>query len=155
VFLVGVNSFTTKDSEGLNFAVSAKDISYFLKNQANGLEALTCNEERVIFEGRNQKNTAFIRQISLQCDDTPDIILVAPDDKREPFVGLVDTKRRGRADGIVFDSKRSGKWNTSVWDTQLDDTFALRGIHPDGKLFPSSYEPRCGKRKPLKDLQCA
>jgi S1-C subfamily serine protease len=36
--IVGVNSFIRKDAEGLNFAVAAKEISYFLRNKANGLE---------------------------------------------------------------------------------------------------------------------
>jgi S1-C subfamily serine protease len=154
--IVGVNSFRATEGEGLNFAVAAKDITYFLKNQADGMEALsTCSEPKTIFEGRNQNNTASIRRISTQCDDTGDITFVAPDDKTQPFVALVDLKRRGKPEGIVFDLKRSGtRWDTSVWDSQLDDTFALKGIHPDGKLMPSSFVPRCGTRKPLPDLKC-
>jgi hypothetical protein len=34
-------------------------------------------------EGRNDKNTAFIRTFSLNCDDRADIMIVAPDNKRE------------------------------------------------------------------------
>ena len=68
--IVGVNSFGDKSAQGLNFAVAAKEIIYFLKNQASGLEALnSCDEAKTIFEGRNQKNTGFIRQISLHCDN--------------------------------------------------------------------------------------
>jgi hypothetical protein len=154
--IVGVNSFRATDSEGLNFAVAAKDIDYFLANQANGLEALTCNEAKIIFEGRNKDATASIRRVSLQCDSATDIIFVAPDNKREPYYALVDSKRRGKTEGIVFDLQRSGsKWDTSVWDPQGDETFPLKGVHPDGKLMPSSFVPRCGNRKPVKDLKCA
>jgi S1-C subfamily serine protease len=155
--IIGVNSFGDKSAQGLNFAVAAKELIYFLKNQDDGLAALnSCNQSKTIFEGRNQQNTAFIRQISLQCDDTPDIILVAPDNKREPFFALVDLKRRGKAEGIVFDLRRTGsKWDTSIWDPQVDETFPLKGIHPDGKLMPTSFVERCGKHKPLKDLKCA
>jgi hypothetical protein len=78
-----------------------------------------CDEAKIIFEGRNQKNDSVIRQISLHCDDTPDITVVAPDDKKEPIFALVDLKRRGKREGIVFDSGRTGKWNTSIWDLQL------------------------------------
>jgi S1-C subfamily serine protease len=42
--IVGINSFRATGSEGLNFAVVAKDIDHFLASQANGLEALACNE---------------------------------------------------------------------------------------------------------------
>ena len=154
--IVGINSFRATEGEGLNFAVSAKDISAFLNNQADGMAALqSCNEPKMLFEGRNQNNTAFIRKVSTQCDDTADITFVAPDDRKEPFIALVDLKHRGKPEGVVFDLKRSGtKWDTSVWDSQLDDTFALKGIHPDGKLMPSSFVPRCGNRKPLPGLKC-
>jgi S1-C subfamily serine protease len=154
--IVGINSFRATTAEGLNFAVAAKDIDYFLMNEAKGLEALTCNEAKTIFEGRNKDDTASLRQVSLQFDDTANIIFVAPDNKREPFFALVDLKRRGKTEGVVFDHHRTGsKWDTSVWDPQGDETFPLKGLHPDGKLMPSSFVPRCGTRKPLKDLKCA
>jgi S1-C subfamily serine protease len=156
--IVGINSFAATGAQGLNFAVAAKDINYFLKNQSSGGEPLNlnpCNQAKTIFEGRNQNNTAFIRQVSTQCDDTADITFVAPDDRSDPFLALVDLKRRGKPEGIVFDFQRSGKrWDTSFWDSQLDDTFPLKGIHPDGKLMPTSFVPRCGQGKPLPNLKC-
>jgi hypothetical protein len=156
--IVGINSFQATAAQGLHFAVSAKDINYFLKNQASGGEPLNlnpCNEAKTIFEGRNQQNSAFIRQISLQCDGTADVTFVAPDDQHQPFFALVDLKRRGKPEGVVFDLRRSAtRWDTSVWDSQLNDTFALKGMHPDGKLMPSSFVPRCGQQRPLPNLKC-
>jgi S1-C subfamily serine protease len=153
--IVGVNSFIEKGAEGLNFAVAANEIRYLLKKPANDMEALACNQAKVIFEGRNQPNTAFIRQISVRCDETADITVVFPDDKQKAMFALVDLKRHGKPEGVVFDLHRTGKWDTSVWDPQFDDTFPLKGIHPAGELMPSSFVSRCGDRKPLKDLKCA
>jgi hypothetical protein len=56
----------------------------------------------VTFEGRNQPNTAFIRQISAQCDETADITVVSPDDKQKAVFALVDLKRHGKPEGMVF-----------------------------------------------------
>ena len=154
--IVGVNSFIRTDAEGLNFAVAAKEIAYFLRNKANGMEALkTCNKAKPIFEGRNQENTGFIRIISLQCDDKADVTIVALDDKTKPIYALVDLNRRGKPEGIVFAERRTGNWNNSYWDVNFDDTFAMKGIHLDGKLLPTTYEPRCGQRKPLANFKCA
>jgi S1-C subfamily serine protease len=154
--IVGVNSFRTTGAEGINFAVAAKEIRFFLANPKNGMEAQnTCTKAKVIFEGRDDKNTAFIRTISLRCDDIVDIVIVVPDNKREPIYALVDSKRRGKADGIIIYSRQSGKWTTSVWDVNLDGTFPLRGVHADGKLEPTSYVQRCGGRTPLRDMKCA
>ena len=80
---------------------------------------------------------------------------MVPDDKTEPIYAQVDVKRRGAPEGIVFDMGRTGKWSISYWDTRLDGTFPLKGLHPDGKLMPTSYEPRCGQRKPLTNFKCA
>ena len=93
--------------------------------------------------------------ISLQCDDKADVTIVALDDKTQPIYALVDLKHRGKPEGIVFAKGRTGKWNNSYWDVYLADTFAMRGVHPDGKLLPTTYEPRCGQRKPLKNFKCA
>jgi S1-C subfamily serine protease len=154
--IVGVNSFIKTDAEGLNFAVAAKEISYFLRNKANGMTALkSCNQETPIFEGRNQENTGFIRMISLQCDDKADVTIVVLDNKTQPIYALVDLKRRGKPEGVVFYERRIAKWSISYWDVSLDGTFAMKGLHPDGKLMPTTFEPRCGQKKPLTNFRCA
>jgi hypothetical protein len=155
--IVGVNSFRATGSEGLNFAVAAKEVRGFLANPDNGLQAgNTCKKPRTLFEGRNENNTAFIRTVSLRCDNTVDIVVVVPDNKNEPIYALIDSKRRGKPDGIVLASRQSGKWTTSLWDVNLDGTYPLKGLHPDGELMPSRFVPRCGSRgRPLKDFRCA
>jgi len=155
--IVGVNSFRTSGAEGLNFAVAAKEVWAFLANPNNGMQPQNkCIQAKIIFEGRNNDNTAFIRTISLRCDDIADIMVVVPDNKREPIFALVYSKRQDKPDGLVLDPKRSGKWTTSFWDVDFDGTFPLKGLHPDGKLMPTSYVHRCGEgQKPVKDFKCA
>jgi S1-C subfamily serine protease len=154
--IVGVNSFIETGAEGLNFAVAAKEIIYFLSSKSDGMEALkTCSQEKVIYEGRNSKNTAFLRITSLRCDDKADITYVVPDDKTAPIYAQVDLQRRGKPYGIVFDNERSGKWNDSYWDVNLDDTFAMEGVHPRGEFVPKTFVPRCKQGKPLINFRCA
>jgi hypothetical protein len=149
--------FVYKGAEGINFAVAAKEIHHFLQNPADGMEAFkACTQPKVVFEGRNQLNNAFLRMISLHCDNTADITIVVPDDKTQAVYALVDLKRRGKPNGIVFDVRRSGRWDLSYWENELPDgTFAWQGIHPDGELMPKSLVPRCGDIKPLADFKCA
>jgi S1-C subfamily serine protease len=154
--LVGVNAFITTDTQGLNFAVSAKDVRAFMAAPAKEIVSEDECKSRVIFEGRDKQNTAFVRHISLKCDDRADIAIVVPDDKKKPVMAFIDISRRDKVEGIVLDERRSGKWNTSFWDPKLDETFPLRGIHPDGELLPTSREPRCPPRsRPLKDFKCS
>jgi Trypsin-like peptidase domain len=154
--LVGVNAFGTKETQGLNFAISAKEVRAFMSKPAEQLVSENECKSRVIFEGRDKQNTAFLRRISLKCDDRADITIVVPDDKKKAVMALIDISRRDKVEGIVLDERRSGKWNTSFWDPKLDETFPLRGIHPDGELLPTSREPRCRPpSKPLKDFKCS
>ena len=155
--VVGVNSFGTPGAENLNFAIAAKEIRAFLANPKSDMQAQNkCTQAKIIFEGRNNDNTAFIRTISLRCDDIADIMIVVPDKKREPIFALVYSKRQDKPDGLVLDPKRSGKWTTSFWDVNFDGTFPLKGLHPDGKLMPSTYVQRCAEgQKPVKDFKCA
>jgi len=154
--LVGVNSFATMDAQGINFAIAAKDIRSFLTAPVAQTAPENDCKPRVVFEGRNKENTAFLRRISLKCDDRADLTVVVPDDKKRPIMALVDISRRNKVEGVVLDERRAGKWNTSFWDPRLDETFPLRGIHPDGALLPTTREPRCRPPSmPLKDFKCS
>ena len=155
--IVGVNTFIKTGAESLNFAVAAEEIRFFLRNPDDGIAALqTCNQPKIIFEGRNRDNNAVIRMVSLRCDDTADVTFVWPDDAREPIYALFDSHRRGKPNGIILDLRRSGRWEVSYWENDLfDGTFAWQGVHPDGQLIPKSFVPRCGDRRPLLDFKCA
>jgi S1-C subfamily serine protease len=155
--LVGVNSFIAQEAQGLNFAVAAKEVRVFLANSNNGLEAEnSCAEPKIIFEGRNNKNTGFLRSVSFHCADKADLTIFAADNKREPIVAYLDLKRWGKTEGVVLDQGRTGRWNLSYWDSKLDDTYPIKGLHPDGKLLPSKFEPRCPPGSvPLTKLRCS
>jgi S1-C subfamily serine protease len=154
--LVGVNSFVAKDAQGINFAIAAKDVRSFLAAPVAQTVPKDGCKPRVLFEGRNKDNTAFIRNYSLKCDDRTDVTVVVPDDKQKPVMALVDISRRNKVEGIVLDERRAGKWNTSFWDPNFDETFPLRGLHPDGAFMPTGVKPRCdAPSKPMKNFKCS
>lgn len=59
-----------------------------------------------------------------------------------------------KADGVIYDYERKGKWKISYWDPELDDTFPLVGFHPNGEIVPSSYSKRCKSGQPRTDGSC-
>jgi predicted acylesterase/phospholipase RssA len=71
------------------------------------------------------------------------------EDERLTFDGITATGAGSINAVVLADGLASG------WDTKLDDTFASRGLHPDGKLMPTTFEPRCGQKKPLTHFRCA
>lgn len=161
--LIGVNAFKAK-GEALNFAVAITDVRRFLaatnsvisSNDAvpNRSEAKGCADPKVVYEGRNKADDAFIKSISLKCDDFADLIFVLPDNEKEPMYALFDSKRSKRTDAIIFDPSRTGNWKFSYWDTNLDNSFPLEGIHTNGDLKPVRFVRRCSGQA-LPNFQCS
>jgi S1-C subfamily serine protease len=160
--LIGVNSFKAQ-GEGLNYAVAAKSVREFLAETPPGSESVAQGQQggsqaacepKLLFQGRSADGTAFMRQFSLRCDDTVDLTIVEPDNKKEPFFALLDSERRGKIDAIVLDPRRKHYWEKSFWDVYFDDTFSVVGLHRNGEFQPYRFEMRC-PGKPLKEFKCA
>ena len=156
--IVGVNTFQAPERQGLNYAVSAKDIRNFLDVAASA--ATQSGKPCTLAEGRN--NDGYIRIISLACDGKMDVRILVPDNPSAPVQAWTRSKYEGvTVSGIIVGDRKSNKWSLSFWDVNGDNTFALRGIHPDGELLPSTYEPRCAPpskalpAKTLAELKCS
>jgi hypothetical protein len=154
--LIGVNSFKDLKAEAINFAVSVVDVRSFLGASNNVVTSGSPTSEcrgKVLFDGRNEKNTGAMRSVSTKCNQTADLVFFLPDDKTKPMVAYYDTKGRNKPDAIIFDDSRTAKWQYSYWDVDLDDTFALRGFHENGELVPTRFAKRCpGRAAP--NLKC-
>ena len=161
--LMGVNSFKA-EGEALNFAVAITDVRRFLaatksvisSNDAasNRSKAKECTDPKVVYEGRNKADDAFIKSVSLKCDDFVDLIFVLPDNKTKAMYALFDSKRSNKADAIIFDPSRTGNWKVSYWDTNLDNTFPLEGVHANGDIKPVRFVKRCSGQA-LPNFQCS
>jgi Trypsin len=141
-----------RPAQGLNFAVSARDVRDFLSDVANGKFANLALQipsvspgcsGRMLFNGRTKSDDAGVRTFSLRCDNIVDAWEVIPDDKSKAVHRHYDPARSGKAAIVVFsDPPRTGKWETSYWDFFRDGTFAVIGRHEDGKIRPTRFEFR-------------
>jgi S1-C subfamily serine protease len=145
--LIGVNSFIDTAGQNLSFAVGVDTVQAFIKNPApvtvaaaTASAAAKC-EAHLMFEGRNDKNTASVRRFDMTCHGRVDLVIMLPDDKSQPMVALLDTTGSGKADGQILSYHRDGHWDISYWDTKHTGHWDTIGYHPDGKLKPSSYGP--------------
>jgi hypothetical protein len=82
--------------------------------------------------------------LDTRCTGTVDLEFIHPDDARKPYFARVDRNLDGKADGVIFDFDRKGKWQLSYWDNGYDGDFKgaddVVGFHPDGEIMPTSYE---------------
>ena len=54
------------------------------------------------------------------------------DDQSQAIFLRLDRNGDGRADVIIFDLKRSGRWDLSFWDENFTGYWTLVGYHDDG-----------------------
>jgi S1-C subfamily serine protease len=150
--MIGVNSFKAP-GEGLNFAVAINEVEKFLTAAQGGAydpnvaatAATSCEQPKVVFEGRSKDNTAFVRTLDMECSGKVDAALIVPDDKSKPIEFRLDTNKDGKTDAWIVDDDRDGKWDISYWDTDFDGKPDLVGHHPDGELKPTrmeKYQPK-------------
>ena len=153
--LIGVNSFKDRTAEAINFAVSVVDVRKFITTSDNVAASPPSTECRgkILFDGRDNLNTGFMRNISLKCNETADLVIFLPDDQAKPMVAYLDSKGRKKPDAIILDPSRTASWKSSYWDVDLDDTFPLKGIHVNGEMVPKEFQKRCNG-KAVQNFKC-
>ena len=138
--LIGVNSFKG-EGDGINFAVAFTEIEQFL---ASAPEAETPQTEsdctpKILREVRSSKNDGEIVLYDRDCNGIADLSLYVPDAVNGDTIIDHDDNEDGRIDGYIVDEDSDGSWDYSFWDSDFDGVWDLRGMHPDGKINPSSF----------------
>ena len=145
----GEETSITRPAQGLNFAVSARDIRAFLSEVSSGKFANLALEvpsttpgcaAKLIFNGRTKLGDAKLQMFSLRCDDQVDAWRISPDDKSKAVQLHFDPDHSGKSSVVVLSNVATGKWQSSYWDFFRDQTFAVVGRHEDGKLKPTRFE---------------
>jgi hypothetical protein len=140
--LIGVATFKAK-GEGLNFAVSVDEVNRFLKQSGNVTakadKATVCKaqahpRERMTIGGEE----GYATLIDVNCDNEAEAVLFEPDNKNEPIQMFIETKKFVT---ITLDIDRDGRWDKSLIYEDPKGKPLFVGLHPDGKLKPSSLEP--------------
>lgn len=145
----GENITIVRPAQGLNFAVSARDLRNFVSDFESGkISNLPLQipktpsgcSGQIVFNGRTSSNDAWLKAFSLKCDNQSDAWELFPDDKSKPIEFHLDPDRTGKSSIVVFANRQTGKWESSLWDFFRDQTFAVMGRHDDGKLQPTRFE---------------
>jgi len=138
-----------RPAQGLNFAVSAKDVRAFLADISNGKitnlplqvpQGTAGCKWQTVFSGRTKEDDSGLKAFSSRCDGVADCWEIFPDDKSKQTELHLDMERTGRSTIVILSDPSSGKWQTSYWDLFRDQTFAVIGHHETGTIKPTSFE---------------
>lgn len=162
--LVGVNSFKTKGAEGMNFAVALSEVLRFLnasEKPAQGSKKEGGKTQRraeegkdapavpeLAFQGRDKADAGYLRVFAVKGDTGNSRAYFYPDDQEKP--AFCFETREGLTTAVIMDLDRDGKWEYSVRDQDGNGKFDTVGLHPDGKLKPSSTVSFKDKKVPPK-----
>ena len=151
--LIGVNSFKATEGEGINFAIAVTTIRSFLAspsatNEPRGRTASAECQPKVLYEGRDKANTSFIRLLDIFCTGKANALYRMPDDEHRSIAFLINSSGNGKPDIWIYNSRRVGKWDHSLYSVNHDDKINLIGHHPDGKLIATWYEQYNGQATP-------
>ena len=144
--LIGVNSFKA-GGEGLNFAVSVDEVRKFIGRAGNRIAQAPktpkgdreCKPKQ-LSKFRSEQNDATVVSFDMFCTGKDTGELVTPDDQGQAIFLRLDRNGDGHADVIIFDLKRSGRWDLSFWDENFTGHWTLVGYHDDGSLKPTRFE---------------
>jgi hypothetical protein len=147
--VAGEDVVIARPAQGLNFAVSARDLRGFVSEVTNGRfsnlalqipsKPLGCSSQ-IVFNGRTKLDDAGLKTFSLKCDNEADAWELFPDDKSKPVEFHLDPDHIGKSSIVVFSKMRNGTWDFSLWDFFRDQSFAVIGRHDDGKIRPTRFE---------------
>jgi S1-C subfamily serine protease len=144
----GEKAVIARPAQGLNFAVSARDIRAFVNDATSGklvnlalkIPGAPGCSWKMLFNGRNKENNAGLKIFSSTCDGVADAWQLFPDDTSKPVELHIDPFRTGKSAIVVLSNAKTQKWETSYWDFFRDQTFAVIGRHEDGNITPTRFE---------------
>ena len=142
--LIGINSFGSEGSDGLNFAVSIDEVKSFLSEAKSG-------KHKPIFAEKSASSNDYENCIPVDTDKNgkDDMLLMDVDedgvydlafvDENEDgeFDFLVgDLNNDGETDLLIYDKDENGSFEYFVIDTDFDGRWDTSGVDTDGDLEP-------------------
>lgn len=147
--MIGVNSFSARQGENLNYAVSVADVQELLKQtgdvfpedqpkeaSARPADKDGCSEPQVLFKGPNKGNSADIILLDTTCKDTPDAELILPHDPKRPDMLAYFAGDYSKRTVVYFDYTHKGDWTLSIWRENPTDPWQLACYHENHNLKP-------------------
>ena len=149
--LIGVNSFTQKNTEGINFAISVDDVKKFILNDKNvflpkkqtnhnSKQAKKDCKPKELFHGETKDKSGQLFVYDNFCNGKSTSWIIIPYNSKEPTTLDVDRNEDGNSDLVIWSFKKDGKWDLSYYDDNYDGVWDYVGYHSDGSAKADSFD---------------
>ena len=141
--LIGINSFVRLDTQGLNYAVSVRDVDEFLKSKSDRIlakksDSANCNQpKKPVDRNKNGKPDGML--IDTDCDGKFETFVVDADEDGKPDYILKDTNGDGKFNLKITRSDPNGKFDLWLLDEDGDGKPDIAGTDSDGDGKPDKF----------------
>ena len=145
--LVGINSFGSPDSEGLNFAVRVGEVRKFASEAHQGE-----HKPQMVYSSQgsgddpewdpldsDNNGVIDILRIDVNGDGHYDLMQVDENEDGETDYILGDTNNDKETDMMIYDSDGNGTFEYFLIDTDYDGEWDTEGIDTDGDWEPDAF----------------
>ena len=139
--LIGVNSFINPEAQGLNYAVSVKNVHEFINSKQSRVfpeDESSCEPVSEILEGDEYKNK-IATGIDTDCDNLIDTITIDEDLDGVIDMILSDPNKDGYPEILITRSEEGGPLNLWLIDKDGDQEPDVAGIDDDMDFEPDRF----------------
>lgn len=143
--LIGINSFGSTASEGLNFAIHISEINSFISDVSKGKYKYNhkekSNEDLAEFYEYDTNENGILDARGYPSPETGKIILIVIDkDEDGEFDTIVlDRNEDGNIDCEGYDRDKNGIFEYFIFDDDYNGTFDTVGVDTNGDEEPDSF----------------
>ena len=142
--LIGINSFGSEGSDGLNFAVSVDELKSFLSEARAGKHkpiitetvATTYQYEDCTPIDSDNNGVNDMLLFDMDGDGINDLALVDENEDGEFDYMIGDMNNDGKTDLLVYDKDENGSFEYFLIDTDFDGRWDTSGVDTNGDLEP-------------------
>jgi len=150
--LIGINTFGTGESEGLNFAVRIDEIEKFIKESKAGkhkyqLSAVASSDEAEIYWDLIDSDENGINDCEaadMNGNGIYDIVRVDEDEDGYIDYIILDVNEDGEIDVYIYDENEDGFFEYYIMDTDNDRTFDTVGVDTNKDGTPNEFSDYAG-----------
>lgn len=145
--LIGINSFGTPKSEGLNFAVRVGEVRKFVREVRQGkhepqkISVSKVSSEEPVWDQVDSDNNGVIDVYRLDINGDGYYDLAQVDENEDEVVDYIvgDSNNDHKIDMMIYDNDGNGTFEYFLIDTNYDGEWDTEGIDTDGDWEPDAF----------------
>lgn len=145
--LIGINTFTTGEAEGLNFAVRLDELQEFIKESKSGkhkyelIESTSSEEEEIYWDLIDSDENGIDDCAAADIDGNGKYDIIRVDEDEDGYIDYIvlDVNQDETVDTYIYDEDNDGFFEYYIMDTNNDRYYDTIGIDTNKDGTPNEF----------------